>query len=62
MKKAILVWALIVILGVIGWAKSIYKAVKCNWEPVGKAEVLYTAGAIIPVAGAFIGYFDIEDK
>ena len=49
------------IAGLIGEGKCIYKAVKCNWEPVGKAEVIYTAAACTGL-GAIVGYFDIEDK
>lgn len=45
----------------IGWGLSIYKAVKCNWDPIGKAEVLYTVGAVTSLGG-IIGYFDIKDK
>ena len=29
------------ILGLIEEVQCIYKAVKCNWEPIGKAEVVY---------------------
>ena len=29
------------ILGLIGEVQCIYKAVKYNWEPIGKAEVVY---------------------
>jgi len=49
------------LLLLIGEIKCIYKAVKCNWEPIGKAEIIYTAGAFTGT-GAIIGWFDIEDK
>ena len=39
----------------------IYKAVKCNWEPIGKAEIVYTVAACTGV-GAIVGWIDIEDK
>jgi hypothetical protein len=61
MKKAILIWVLIVGLAVFGEVRCIVKAVKCNWEPVGKAEIVY-AGASITGLGAIVGYFNIEDK
>ncbi len=35
--------------------------VECNWEPIGKAEILYTVGTFTGT-GAIIGYLDIEDK
>lgn len=44
-----------------GEVLCIYKAVKCNWEPVGKAEVIYTAAAVTGL-GAVVGWIDIEDK
>lgn len=61
MKKLILIPALILILGIVGECMCIYKAIACNWEPVGKAEVVYTAGALTGL-GAIIGYINIEDK
>ena len=44
-----------------GWCQCAYKMVKCNWEPVGKAEVIYTAGTFTGL-GVIIGWFNIEDK
>ena len=38
------------ILGLIGEVQCIYKAVKYNWEPIGKAEVVYI---YIYIAGVF---------
>lgn len=61
MKTAFVIWAIIVILGLIGEVKCIVKAINCNWEPVGKAEVIYTASAFTGL-GAIIGWLDIEDK
>ena len=45
----------------IGEIKCIVKMCKCNWEPVGKAEVIYTIG-VFTGTGCIIGYIDIEDK
>jgi hypothetical protein len=61
MKKLILIPIIIGILAIVGEIMCIYKAVKCNWEPVGKAEIVYTAGALTGL-GAIIGYVNIEDK
>jgi hypothetical protein len=61
MKKFILIPIIIFTLALVGEVMCIYKAVTCNWEPVGKAEVIYTAGALTGL-GAIIGYIDIEDK
>jgi hypothetical protein len=52
---------LLLILVVVGEIKCIVKAVNCNWEPIGKAEIIYTVGAFTGL-GAIIGYIDIEDK
>lgn len=46
---------------IFGEVRCIYKAIKCNWEPIGKAEVIYTAAAFTGL-GCIVGYFDIEDK
>jgi hypothetical protein len=51
----------LVLLPLIGELLCIYKAVKCNWEPVGKAEMVYTVSAITGL-GCIVGYIDIQDK
>ena len=45
----------------IGEIKCIVKAVRCNWNPIGKAEIIYTVGALSG-AGVIIGYLNIEDN
>jgi len=60
MKGSLLVLAIYVLL-IVGEIKCIYKAFTCNWEPVGKAEILYTASAVCGL-GAVVGYINIEDK
>ena len=61
MKKIGIIYLIIVAVIVIGEIRCIYKALSCNWEPIGKAEVIYT-GAALTGLGAVIGWFDIEDK
>ena len=51
----------LVLLPLIGEILCIYKAVKCNWEPVGKSEIIYTVSAITGL-GCIVGYIDIQDK
>lgn len=58
--KLIFIWLLIIAL-VFGEIRCIYKAVTCNWEPIGKAEIIY-AGAAVTGLGCIIGWMDIEDK
>ena len=60
MKFGIIVIVIYILL-VIGEIRCIYKAVTCNWEPIGKAEIIYTAGAFTGL-GTIIGYLNIEDK
>ena len=57
MKFVIILW----ILAIIGEILCIVKALKCNWEPIGKAEIIYTASACTGL-GAITGWFNIEDK
>ncbi|KKN10321.1 hypothetical protein LCGC14_1037590 [marine sediment metagenome] len=52
---------LIIVLIIVGEIKCIYKAVNCNWDPIGKAEVIYTVAAFTGL-GSIVGWFDIEDK
>lgn len=58
-KTAIIL--ILIVLGCIGEIRCIYKAVSCNWEPIGKAEIVYTGASLCGV-GCIVGYFDIEDK
>jgi len=55
------IYAIIIIAVLVGEIKCIIKAVNCNWQPVGKAEVFYTIG-VFTGAGTIIGYIDIKDN
>ena len=44
-----------------GEIRCIYKAANCNWEPIGKAEIFYTASAFTGL-GVVVGYINIKDK
>ena len=57
----LLISLLFILAVIVGEVRCIYKMCTCNWEPVGKAEVLYTVGSFTGL-GMVIGYFDIEDK
>ena len=48
-------------VAIFGEIRCIYKMCTCNWEPIGKAEIVYTVGTFTG-AGAIIGYIPIEDK
>jgi hypothetical protein len=52
--------AIIIIAAIIGEIKCIYKMVNCDWDPIGKAEVIYTLGTFTGM-GAVVGWFNIED-
>jgi hypothetical protein len=58
---ALIIPIAIYVLALIGEVKCIYKAVKCNWNPVGKAEVIYTVSACTGL-GAIVGWIDIKDE
>lgn len=57
----LLVYIAIIATLIAGEVKCIIKAVECNWEPIGKAEVIYTVAAFTGV-GCIVGYMDIVDK
>ena len=61
MKKLAIVYLVLVVLVVVGEVKCIIKAFQCNWEPIGKAEIIYT-GSSLTGLGAVVGWIDIEDK
>lgn len=50
-----------VVLALIGEIRCLYKVFTCNWEPIGKAEIIY-AGAAVTGLGSIVGWLDIEDK
>jgi hypothetical protein len=58
--KMLLIQLTIIILILVGEIKCIVKAVNCDWDPVGKAEVIYTASAMCGL-GSIVGWMDIED-
>ena len=57
----VVLYSLITIGLVVGEIKCIIKMVQCNWEPIGKAEVVYTAATFTGL-GCIVGYMDIKDK
>ena len=61
MKKTGLLVGLVIVLLVVGEIRCIYKAITCNWEPIGKAEIVYTGSALTGI-GCIVGWIDIEDK
>jgi len=56
-----LIWLIVAGALLVGEVKCIIKMINCNWEPIGKAEVIYTAATFTGV-GCIVGYIDIQDK
>lgn len=52
---------MIVLIVLSGEIRCFYKAFTCNWEPIGKAEVIYTVSAFTGV-GIIVGWIDIKDN
>ena len=52
---------IIAVILLTGEVKCIIKAINCNWKPVGKSEIIYTAAACTGL-GAIVGWINIEDK
>ena len=57
----VVVSCLLVCILLVGEIKCIMKVIQCNWEPLGKAEIVYTASAACGI-GTIVGWIDIEDK
>lgn len=57
----IIIYLAISMAVIVGEVKCIIKMCQCNWEPIGKAEIIYTVGTFTG-AGIIIGYLNIEDK
>ena len=60
-KTLITVYSLLIITAVVGEIRCLYKAFKCNWEPIGKAEVIYTVSAVSGI-GCIVGWINIKDN
>jgi hypothetical protein len=52
---------IIYIIIMVGEVKCGYKAVTSNWDPVGKAAVIYTV-SFLTGFGSIVGWIDIKDK
>jgi hypothetical protein len=61
MKIFTVICVALFVLATIGEVKCVVKAINCNWSPIGKAEVIYTASAFTGF-GVIVGWFNIEDK
>jgi len=46
---------------IVGYVKCVINFVSCNFEPIGKAELVYGVGTFTGL-GVIIGYMDIKDK
>lgn len=57
----VVMYALFLIALFFGECRCLYKMCTCNWEPVGKAEIIYTVGSFTGI-GVIVGYINIEDK
>jgi len=60
--KSSLIWVqlAITVIFLVGEVQCIYKAFNCDWSPIGKSEVIYTASACCGL-GAIVGWIDIKD-
>jgi hypothetical protein len=61
MKKIMIIYCVIITIAIVGEVKCIIKMLNCNWEPIGKAEAIYTISTFTGL-GAVVGYIDIQDK
>ena len=59
--RTVVIGSILLAVLALGEIKCVIKAVNCNWEPIGKSEIIYT-GAALTGLGAVIGYMDIQDK
>jgi len=59
MRTIVIVYALVLVLGCIGWVKNVVHLCQCDFDPIGKAEVLYGVSTFIFPVGAVMGYIDL---
>lgn len=61
LKLVPLIFGALFFVGTLGEILCVYRALSCNWEPVGKAEIVYSVGACTGL-GAVIGFIHIKDN
>tara|TARA_R110000782_G_scaffold260492_1_gene351758 strand:+ start:284 stop:466 length:183 start_codon:yes stop_codon:yes gene_type:complete len=60
MKKLFILQIAIALFCIIGQVKCVIKMINCDWDPIGKSEIIYTAATFTGL-GSIIGYINIED-
>lgn len=59
--QAIVIFVIVAIMG-YGYIMNIVKLTECDFEPIGKAEILRVTGILVPPVGAVMGYLGIKDN
>lgn len=59
MKIAIVVWAIVVVLGVFGYVRNVLKLTQCDFASPYKCEALHGAGLVAPPLGAVMGFVEV---
>lgn len=59
--KIVILYIILLIFALVGEIKCIVKMINCDWEPIGKAEIVYTV-ATFTGCGCVVGWINIEDK
>ncbi len=54
---------LILVLAIsVGWAMNMYKAVAvCDYEPIGRCELVRILGVFVVPLGGIVGYLDLGE-
>jgi hypothetical protein len=58
---AAILWVVLIVAGVVGEIKCIYKFFTSDFQPSYKRECIYGFSSIIG-AGAIVGYIDVPDE
>jgi hypothetical protein len=63
-RRFSITWILLLLFfigGFIGETWCIIRITQCNWQPIGKAEIVYTIAASTGT-GCIVGYINIKDE
>ena len=64
MKKFVMLNIIYIAIGIgilVGEVKCFIKMVQCNFDPIGKAEIIYSVSFFTGL-GCVVGYLDIKDN
>lgn len=62
MKKVLIVYMVVLVLGTWGYVANIVKLCRCDFKSPVKTEVIRAVGVVVAPMGSVCGFLDINDN